>query len=181
LPKISLLGLNKIKIMVDNLISLLGKSIESEEIKTLFTEWRALYPERTTCTVQQPKLKSKVEKDCVRLHFEIGGDSTHLTPLPSQWKDSYIYLFTKIEFTKKRKGGIPHGVEFAMTEDELTAIMGKPKSEKSNPQVKTWKKKYNKIYELTIQDSHADDGSLNRSMVLTFAALPQTKVKSSIK
>ena len=154
--------------MIDKLIALLGKSIESEEIKSLFTEWRAAYPEKTTCTVIGPGIKSKVEKDCVRLYFGIGGHSKYLKPIPSPWKDTFIAIFTTIEFTKKRKGGIPFDVEFVMTDDELTAILGKPEIVNYGSESKTWRKTYKKKYELVVRDESFDDGTSNRTMHLSF-------------
>ncbi len=154
--------------MIDHLIGLLGSSIESEEIKSVFTNWRALYPEKTTINPSRPTPMAKVEKDCVRLHFGLGGNSKHMKPIPSEWKDTYIMMLTAIEFTRKRKGGIPFDIEFSMTDDELTSVLGKPKVIKGEIPTKFWKKTYLKKYELVVSEVIMDPKTIVRKMVVTF-------------
>ncbi len=154
--------------MIDNLVSLLGHSIESPEIKNLLTEWRVAYPTKITCTANEPGLKAKIEKDCIRLYFTRGGNSQYLKPIPTKWKGGFVGIFTSIEFTKKRKGGMPFGVEFAMTEAELTKIMGEPVKNSMVIETLTWRKKYSDKHEFIIVDIISKDEKPNRSMSLNF-------------
>ncbi len=158
--------------MKDRLISLLGKSIESEEIKALYSEWGAAYPKRTSCTADNPNIKGKVEKDCIRLYFGRGGNSRHLKPIPTTWEGGYIAILTTIEFTKKRKGGIPFGVEYAMTDDELTAILGTPIITNVVGQTTIWRKQYDEKYEFVVNNSVFPDGSVVNTMNLSFVFEP---------
>jgi hypothetical protein len=154
--------------MIDKLITLLGKSIESEEIKALFADWNAQYPKVITCTADNPSLKGKVERDCVRLYFGKGGNSRYLKPIPAKWEGGYIGQFTLIEFTKKRKGGIPFDVEFSMTAEELTAILGKSVTTEFVGTSTVWRKNYTKKHELIVTDNVFPDGTTLRSMTLGY-------------
>jgi hypothetical protein len=49
--------------MLNKLIALLGKSIDSKEIKDLFAEWKVAYPKTTTYTANNDVVKTKMEKD----------------------------------------------------------------------------------------------------------------------
>ncbi len=154
--------------MIENLIPLMGKSIESEEIKTLLKSWNVAYPTKITCTADSPGLKGKIEKDCVRLYFGRGGNSRHLKPIPTRWTGGFVALFTMVEFTKKRKGGIPFDVEHSMTAEELTAILGEPKIVEFMGTMTTWRKNYTEQHELIVSDSLSNDGSSLRSITLAF-------------
>jgi hypothetical protein len=156
------------QIMIENLVTLLGKSIESEEIKGLLESWRVLYPSKITCTADSPGLKGKIEKDCVRLYFGRGGNSRYMKPIPAKFKGGFIAMFTMIEFTKKRKGGIPFDVEHSMTPAELTAILGEPKVVEFMGTTTTWRKNYTEQHEFVVSDTLATDGTSIRSMTLTF-------------
>ena len=158
--------------MYDKLIPLLGKSIEDKEIKTLLEEWKIEYPKSIYCTPNYPVLKSKIEKHCIRLYFGMGGNSRYLKPITSSRANSYIAQFTMIEFTKKRTDSIPFGVTFAMTPDELTAILGAPKVTDFAGKTTTWRKNYTKKHELIVTDSIFPDGTAVRSMNLTFIYVP---------
>ena len=158
---------------MDKLVSLLGHSIESTEIKDLLTDWRVAYPSKITCTIEEPDLKAKIEKDCIRLYFSRGGNSEYLKPIPTKWKGGFVGIFTSIEFTKKRKGGIPFGVEHSMTEAELTAILGEPVKTNLESESTTWRKKYSDKHEFVISDSKLKDGSRARSMKLGFIFEPE--------
>jgi hypothetical protein len=158
--------------MIDKLIPLLGKSIGSEEIKTLLTEWNVTYPKSIYCTPDNPNLKGKIEKHCIRLYFGMGGNSRYLKPIPAKWEGGFIAQFTTIEFTPKRTENIPFGVTFAMSPDELTAILGTPKVADSVQKTTTWRKNYTKKHELVVIDSISPEGTALRSMNLTFIYEP---------
>ena len=153
---------------MENLVSLLGQPIESPEIKNLLIEWRVPYPSKITCTVEEPDLKAKIEKDCIRLYFTRGGNSPYLNPIPTKWKGGFVGIFTSIEFTKKRKGGIPFGVEHNMTEVELTAILGEPIKSNLGGENTTWRKNFSDKHEFVVTDVKSNDGTLVRSMKLGF-------------
>ncbi len=154
--------------MIENLISLLGKSIESDDIKDLLISWNVAYPSKITCTADSPGLKGKIEKDCIRLYFGRGGNSRYLQPIPTRWKGGFVALFTMIEFTKKRKGGIPFDVEFSMTTEELTAILGEPTVVEFMGTTTTWRKNVTDKHEFIVSEIVASDGTSQRSMTLTF-------------
>jgi hypothetical protein len=158
--------------MYDKLIPLLGKSIEDKEIKTLLEEWKIEYPKSIYCAPDYQNLKGKIEKHCIRLYFGMGGNSRYLKPIASHRANSFIAQFTRIEFTKKRTDSIPFGVNFAMTSDELTAILGSPKVTDVVGKTTTWRKNYTKKHELVVTDSLAPDGTALRSMILTFIYQP---------
>lgn len=153
--------------MIEKLLPLLGKSIQSEEIKTLFEEWNAVYPKKPYCTANEPNLKGKVERDCIRLYFGRGGNSRYLKPIPAHWDGGFIAQFTMMEFTKKRKGGIPFGVEYSMTPEELTGILGEPVVVEFMGTITTWRKKLEDKYEFIVSDT-AGNGDVLRSMTLSF-------------
>ena len=88
--------------MVDQLIALMGHSIESEEVKKLLVDWNVIYPRKVFCTEENPILKDKIEKHCVRLYFGIAGASPFLTRIPTGWEGGYIAQLVRIEFTTKR-------------------------------------------------------------------------------
>jgi hypothetical protein len=158
--------------MYDNLLPLLGKSIEDKDIKALLEEWNVPYPKSIYCTPNNTNLKGKIEKHCIRLYFGLGGNSRYLKPLPSSRANSFIAQFTMIEFTKKRTDSIPFGVRFDMTADELTAILGAPKVVDFMGKTTTWRKNYTKKHELIVSDSLYADGTSLRSMTLTFIYEP---------
>ena len=81
--------------MLEKLIHLLGKSIESEEIKNLFVDLGLKYPAKTTCTPNHSSVKGKFEHDGLRLYFTTGGNSRYLKPIPAKIKNSYIEIKSK--------------------------------------------------------------------------------------
>lgn len=165
--------------MIEKLMPLLGKSLESEEIKELLIDWRVPYPKSITCTDNDPTVKGKIEKDCIRLHFGKGGSTGYLNPIPTRFKGGYVGIFTHFEFTKKRVGGMPFGVEFNMSEAELTKILGKPFSN-SVGDTFTWHKKYSDKYEFIVTDILNTGGSATRSMKFTFVHKPDLHIEDEL-
>ena len=154
--------------MLDQLIPLLGMRVDSKEIKDIFTEWNAIYPKRVTSSTNEPNIKGKIEKNCVRLHFGRGGNSRYLKPIPASWEGGYFGIFTMIEFTKKRKGDMPFEVEFEMEASELTEILGEPVVVDSST---TWRKNITDKHELVVLDSIIDKEP-TRSMKVSFVYEP---------
>ena len=154
--------------MLDQLIPLLGMRVDSKDIKDIFIEWNAVFPKRVTCSDNEPLIKGKVERNCVRLHFGRGGNSPYLKPNPTSWEGGYFGIFTTIEFTKKRKGDMPFDVEFEMEADELTEILGEPVITDSST---TWRKNITNKHELVVLDSIVE-GLPNRSMKISFVYEP---------
>ena len=152
--------------MLDQLIPLLGMRVDSKEIKDIFTEWNAIFPKRVTCTANEPNIKGKVEKNCIRLHFGRGGGSRYLKPIPTTWKGGNVCIFTAIEFTKKRRSEIPFDLRFDMTADEITAILGEPVVLVG--EASTWRKNITDKHELIVRDSFFKDGTSTRSMTVSF-------------
>jgi hypothetical protein len=158
--------------MLEKLIQLLGYSLETEEIKAIYKDWNAQYPKRITCTANEPNIKGKVEKDCIRLYFGRGGYSKYLKPIPTTWAGGYIGMLYMIEFTKKSRGGIPFDVTPAMTAEELTTIMGEPKVVEFMGKITTWRKNTSDKHELIVSDSQGADGSVIRGITLSFILEP---------
>jgi hypothetical protein len=158
--------------MLEKLIPLLGKRIDSEEIKAIYISWNAVFPKRISCTANESNIKGKVEKDCIRLYFGRGGNSRYLKPLPTSWDGGYFGMLYMIEFTKKSRGGIPFNVTHAMTADELTAIMGTPKVVEFMGTTTTWRKNTSDKHELIVSDMSSMDGSVIRSITLSFIYEP---------
>jgi hypothetical protein len=154
--------------MIEKLLPLLGKSIESEEIKALFTELGWVYPSKTTCTANNDKIKGKFDKDGVLLYFGRGANSRYLKPILAKTKGSYIGIFYMMEFTKKCKNELPFGLKYKMTPEELTAILGEPKVVNFMGTTTTWRKNYTDKHELIVSDSIIGDSDLLRSITLTF-------------
>jgi hypothetical protein len=154
--------------MLEKLIALLGKSIESEEVKKLFMELGLKYPAKTTCTPNHSSVKGKFEKDGVLLYFTMGGNSRYLTPIPAKVKNSYIGIFSVIEFTKKCTIALPFGVKYNTTPEELTAIFGEPKVTDFIGKSTIWRKNYTDKHEFIVNDNVFTDGTKLRSVTLTF-------------
>jgi hypothetical protein len=153
--------------MLKKLIPLLGKSIESEDIKNLFTELGFAYPSKTTCTANIDAIKGKFEKDGIRLYFGRGANSRYAKPILGKTKGSYIGIFHMIEFTKKCKDGtIPLGIKHTMTSEELTAIFGEPKVVNFMGKNTTWRKNITDKHELIVSDSEV--GSFLRGIIVSF-------------
>jgi hypothetical protein len=167
--------------MYDKLIPLLGKSIEDKEIKDLLTAWNIVYPKSIYCTPNNTNLKGKIEKNCIRLYFGMGGNSRYLKPIPTSRANSFIAQFTMIEFTKKRTGDIPFGVRFDMTADDLTAILGTPKVVDFMGKTTTWRKNYSNKHEFIVSDSLFTDGTFLRSMTLSFIYEPDLNTMEEYK
>ncbi len=158
--------------MIDELIPLLGMRVDSKEIKDIFTDWNTALPKRSTCTANDPNIKGKVEKNCVRLYFGRGGNSRFLKPIPATWENSYYGIFTMIEFTKKRKRDLPFDVIFEMTPDELTKILGEPKVVVFMGTTTTWRKNISDKHEFIVADILSSDGTTLRSMTVSFIYEP---------
>jgi hypothetical protein len=154
--------------MLEKLIPLLGKSLETEEIKKIYSDWNAQYPKRISCTANEPNIKGKVEKDCIRLYFGRGGNSKYLKPIPTTWEGGFIGMLTMIEFTKKSRGGIPFDVTHAMSPEELTAILGTPKVVEFMGKITTWRKNTSDKHELIVCDNAYTDGTNLRAITLSF-------------
>jgi hypothetical protein len=159
--------------MYDKILPLLGKNIESDEIKALFTEWNVVFPKNTNCTPNYTNVKVKVEKHCLRLYFGLGGNSRYAKPIPAKREGSFTGQFTMMEFTKKRTDAIPFEIKYNMTPAELTKILGEPKVVNFMGTMTTWRKKYLDKYELVVNDSlGTTDTEPLRSVTLGFIYEP---------
>jgi hypothetical protein len=154
--------------MLENLYKLLGKSIESEEIKALFKEWKVDYPTKTTCTPNNDQVKTKMKKDGLILYFSRGGNSKYLKPIPAKTKNSYIGIFSMIEVTDKYKLELPFGISLAQKPEELTKILGKPKVTTFMGESTIWRKNFNDKLEIVINHSLSVDGSRIDSTTINF-------------
>jgi hypothetical protein len=161
--------------MVEKVISLLGKSVETQEIKDLYAEFGAVYPKTITCTANNDTLKGKIEKDGIKLYMGRGGYSKYLKPQLGKKEGSYIGLFTMIEFTKKYAGELPYGIKYGMSPAELTSILGKPKEVSFMGTTTTWRKNITDKHEIIISDSKGvnENDKLLRSITVVFLFEPE--------
>jgi hypothetical protein len=154
--------------MIEKLCKLLGKSIESDEIKALFAEWNVAYPKKITCTPNHSTVKTKAEKDGVKLYFTVGGNSKFLKPIPAKRANSYIGIFSMIEFTKKCKLELPFKIERTMTAVEFTEILGEPKVVNFMGETTIWRKNFNETQEIIVSHNVYADGSRIESIIIAF-------------
>jgi hypothetical protein len=152
--------------MIEKLGTLLGKSIESDEIKALFEEWGMPYPKKTTSTANNSSLGDcKMKRDGYSLHFHIGYNSKYAKPIAAKRKGSYIGLFREIIFTPKYKGQLPFGLDVDMGAAAITKILGEPKKISfMNLETVTWRKPYKDKFEVIVYDTEIEKGKFIREM-----------------
>jgi hypothetical protein len=167
--------------MIEKLCKLLGKSIESDEIKALFAEWNVEYPKAITCTPNHSTVKTKMEKDGVKLYFTVGGNSKFLKPIPAKRANSYIGIFSMIEFTKKCKLELPFKIERGMSPDELTKILGEPKVVNFIGEATIWRKNFNETQEIKVSHDVFTDGTRLESITITFNYEPDLNTEEDYK
>jgi hypothetical protein len=158
--------------IITDLLPLLGKSLESKEIKALFTAWGVAYPKTITCTANSDTVRTKMEQNGIKLYFGRGGNSRHLKPQPAPRKGSYTGLFTMIEFLPKYKGEMPSNVTQGMDDTELTGILGEPKVVDFMGKTTTWRKPYQDLYEFVVSKTIWQDGKETRAITLSFIFEP---------
>jgi hypothetical protein len=157
---------------LENILLLLGKSLESTEIKALFAEWNVACPKVITCTANNEMVRTKMEQNGLKLYFGRGGNSRYLKPQPTTRKGSYTGLFTMIEFLPKYTNPMPFGVTMGMSDSELTAILGEPAVVDFMGKTTTWRKPYQEIYELVVSKTVWQDGKEVRAITLGFIYEP---------
>jgi hypothetical protein len=152
--------------MIEKLETLLGKSIESDEIKTLFKEWGVPYPKKTTSTANNSSLGDcKMKRDGYSLHFHIGYNSKYAKPIAAKKKGSYTGLLREIIFTSKYKGQLPFGLEVNMEATAITKILGEPeKVSFMNLETVTWRKYYKDKFEVIAYDTEIEKGKFIREV-----------------
>lgn len=143
--------------MLEKLLSLLGKSVDTQEIKDLYAEFGAKYPTKITGNADTSMLKGRVKKDGIELHFGVCDNGKYLNPKPTKTRGTYIALFVMIQILKDYKGEIPHGIKYNMSADELTKILGKPKEINFMGKSFIWKKNISDKHEIKIDDSRGMD------------------------
>jgi hypothetical protein len=158
--------------MLDKLIPLLGKSLDNQEIKALFAEWGVDLPSKITCTANNDTVKTKMKKDGLILSFGRGANSRYMKPIEAAKKGSYIGLFKMIEVTPTYRGALPFPISTAVNPDELTAAFGTPKVVDFMGKTTTWRKVFQEKYELVASISEYTDGSILKSMYISFIYEP---------
>jgi hypothetical protein len=151
---------------MEHLENLLGKSIESVEIKALFAEWKVTYPKKTTSTANNSSLGDcKMKRDGYSLHFHIGFNSRFAKPTFAAKKGSYIAILREIIFTPKYKGALPFGLVVDMTADQITKVLGAPKVVNfMHLDTITWRKSYQDRLEVIVYDSELEKGKFLREV-----------------
>jgi hypothetical protein len=160
--------MNYTLVMTDynTIINLLGKRIDDLEIKDLFKNWNCPYPKKLTCTPNHSILKTKLENSGLRIGFSMGGYSQFMVPQKHKF-NSYISLMNMIEFTDQYSQELPFGVNFMMSEVELTSLLGEPKKDNIVFASATWKKPIDDRYELVVSDTIVNNKN-TRVMFLSF-------------
>jgi hypothetical protein len=143
--------------MLEKLLSLLGTSVDTQEIKDLYAEFGAKYPTKITGNADTSMLKGRVKKDGIELHFGAVKNGKYLNPKPTKTAGTNIALFVMIQILDKYKGEIPHGIKYNMSADELTKILGKPKEVNFMGKSFIWKKNISDKHEIKIDDSRGMD------------------------
>jgi hypothetical protein len=159
--------------MIEKLLPLLGKRIDEKEIKAIFTDWNVPFPRTITCSADRPTIKEKVERNCLRLHFDKGGNSRYMKPIPTEWEGGHICLLTSIEITNKRKRDIPFDLRFDMTNEEITEIMGEASSSELMSKTTTWRKSYEEKFEVVLTDTVNTEEVSDRKMYISYAFEPE--------
>jgi hypothetical protein len=159
--------------MLEEIYPLLGKSIESDEIKALFTAWNVEYPKKTTCTPNNSRVKTKMMKDDVLLNFTMGGYSKYTIPIPAKTKNSYVGIFTMIEIKKKCKIKLPFDISHASTPDDLTNALGEPKVTNFVGKSTMWRKNITDKHEITVSHDEYTDGTTLHSITINFIFDPE--------
>jgi hypothetical protein len=152
--------------MIERLEALIGKSIESDEIKALFAEWNVAYPKKTTVTPNNSSLGDcKMKRDGLSLHFHFGGNSKFAKPIPAVRKGSFTALLREIIFTPKYQGNLPFGLSINMTSQEITKILGEPKIVNfMNLDSIIWRKPYKNKFEVLASDVELEKGKFVKEM-----------------
>jgi hypothetical protein len=150
--------------MIEKLISLIGKRIDSDEVKALFTEWDIAFPKKITCTANNSSLGNcKLKKDGVSIEFGKGGNGKLLKPVPGG-KNNYIGLAIFINADKSYKDDFPFDLKYGTEEIELTKILGQPKETSfMNIVTKIWRKEYKLDYEVLVTINMIE-GKLEKEM-----------------
>jgi hypothetical protein len=167
--------------MLEKLYKLLGKSIESDEIKTLFKDWDITYPKTVTCTPNNSTVKTKMVKDGVKLYFTMGGNSKYLKPIPAKKANSYIGIFSMIEIEKKSQLQLPFGISHSLKAAELTKILGNPKVTNFMGETTAWRKNINERQEIVVTHTVYTDGSRIESITITFNYEPDLFTQEEYK
>jgi hypothetical protein len=153
-------------ITYNSLLNLLGKRIDDQEIKDLYSSWNCPYPKKLTCTPNYSILKTKLENSGLKIGFSMGGYSQFLIPQKLKL-NSYIALMNMIEITDQYTKELPFGVRFNMSEAELISVLGEPKRDNIVFETTSWKKPIDDRYELVISDTIINNKT-SRAMFISF-------------
>jgi hypothetical protein len=152
--------------MIEKLEALIGKNIESEEIKSLFAEWNVAYPKKTTVTPNNSSLSDcKMKRNGLELHFHLGGNSKFAKPIPAVRKGGFVALLRELIFTPKYQGELPFGLTVNMNPQEITKILGEPKvTNFMHLDSIIWRKPYKDKFEVIASDVELEKGKFIREM-----------------
>jgi hypothetical protein len=143
--------------MLEKLLSLLGTSVDTQEIKDLYAEFGAKYPTKITGNADTSMLKGRVNKDGIELHFGVTANGKYLKPKKTEKEGTYIAMFLMIQILDKYKGDIPHGIKFDMKAEDLTKILGAPREDNFMGKSFYWKKNISDKHEIRVEDSRGMD------------------------
>ncbi len=150
--------------MLETLYPLFGYSLESNEIKKIFADWKVELPTKITCTPNNTTVKTKIKKDGVLLYFGKGGNSKYLKPILAKTKNSFIGIFTMIEIDKKCRLELPFKISNETTLNELTKLFDTPKVDTFMGESKIWRKNFTDKLEIIIT-KYTDNEKLNSIVI----------------
>jgi hypothetical protein len=154
--------------MLTTLIELIGLSIEDPIVIELFKSNSTDYPKKITCTPNNSTLKTKLNIEGLIPCFGIGRYSRYFKPIPARNKGSYIAQFMMIEVTKKYKDELPFGVKYNMTDNELTSILGDPRTIQFMGSTTIWRKNISPKHEIHVDDYTPLEGPKIRTITIQF-------------
>ncbi|MDZ7879652.1 MAG: hypothetical protein U5L45_18385 [Saprospiraceae bacterium] len=137
--------------MINELVPLIGKRLDSDEIRAIFTAWNVPIPKKTACTANNSSMGDcKLRKDGLSLQFGMGGHGELVKPIQIDKKGSRfegICIFVCAQ--KGYEGAFPFDISIEMTAEELTKILGEPKEDDfMGIYTRTWRKDFEGDYEV---------------------------------
>ena len=121
---------------IQECIKILGKPINSEDVKSFLEEYQFKYPKTDTITNRKPTdyrsywVESKKNKTL--LLFQCYIYNTSFKPLLSSKKGTYYPLAIDIRFEDNSKiEDLPFGLKAQMTFEEIVNLIGKPQRKSS--------------------------------------------------
>lgn len=114
---------------MEQLIHLLGKPINSPEIKLVLEQYKLKYPKKDFITNKSSDRTYWIENNKlgIALYFQLQSFSLLYSPLPGEKKGHFIPYLTKIKWTNNKTNfQIPYSLSFDLSFNEIVTILGVP-------------------------------------------------------